>query len=180
MSWPVWLVFLASNSADLPQVSPASRPIEMTIKAKTENDARWCGEPTFDATVKTSSPVPVWLDIGGTDTELVVTGYSIEYRTRRTASWQGARIGMSDDWDSIEYPRSPNATMLKGGDSATRRIRLKRAHLRAGRAAVEVRVRIHGTQDPRRQCSDLRGDRRADPDSAPEWSLPRSRTVSSH
>lgn len=69
------------------------------------------------------------------------------YWTKRRGSSQGSASGSSDDWGSIDDLRSPNATMLKAGQSVVRPIRLEDIRLRPGRATIEVGVRIHGTQD---------------------------------
>jgi len=142
MFWTALLVLLGANSGDLP-----FNPIEMSVAATTDADGRWCGEPAFEATIKNSSMAAVWLDLGGRDSALVVTSYSVTYWTKRGGSSQGSAIGRSDDWGSIEYLRSPNATMLKAGQTVVRPVRLEDVGLRPGRATVSVGVRIHGTQD---------------------------------
>lgn len=147
MFWAALLVFVAANSGDVPEVGKTSTPIEVTVVAKTDGDGRWCGDPTFEATVTNSSAAPVWLDLGRTNSALVVNSYTVAYRTKRGGSSHGSVSGSSDDWGSIEYLRSPNATMLKAGESVVRPIRLKNVRLSPGRATMEVGVRIHGTQD---------------------------------
>jgi hypothetical protein len=136
------LVLLVANSGERP-----SNPIEMSVVATTDADGRWCAESAFEATIKNSSTATVWLDLGGRDSTLVVTSYSVAYWTKRGGSSQGSATGRSDDWGSIEYLRSPNATMLRAGQSVVRPIRLEDVGLRSGRATVSLGVRIHGTQD---------------------------------
>jgi hypothetical protein len=147
MFWAALLASVAANAADVPEVGKASSPVEVTVVAKTDEDGRWCAEPAFEATVTNSSVAPVWLDLGTRDSAVVVTSYSVAYWTRRRGSSQGSVSGWSDDWGSIEYLRSPHATMLKAGQSVVRPIRLEDVRLRSGRATVNVGVRIHGTQD---------------------------------
>jgi hypothetical protein len=86
------LVLLVANAGDL-----AFNPIEMSVVATTDADGRWCAEPAFEATIKNSSTATVWLDLGGRDRALVVTSYSVAYRTKRGGSSQGSATGRSDD-----------------------------------------------------------------------------------
>jgi hypothetical protein len=119
----------------------------MILAAKTDKDGRWCAEPVFDATIRNVSLAPVWLEMGRTDDELVLTSSFVDHWTKRRGSSQGSVIGRSDDWGSIDDLRAPDATMLKAGGSVVRSIRLEDVRLTAGRVTVNVRVRIHGTQD---------------------------------
>jgi hypothetical protein len=147
MFWAVLLGLLGANSGDVPEVGRTFNPIEMTVVATTDADGRWCAEAAFEATIRNSSVAAVWLDLGKRDSALVVTSYSVAYSTKRGGSSQASVTGRSDDWGSIEYLRSGNATMLKAGQSVVRPIRLEDVRLRPGRATVNVGVRIHGTQD---------------------------------
>jgi hypothetical protein len=147
MPWAALLVFVAATSGDVPEVGRTFTPVEMALVAKPDGDGRWCAHPTFEARVTNSSAAPVWLDLGGRNTALVVTSYSVAYWTKRRGSSQGSATAISDDWGSIEYLRSPSATMLKAGQSVVRPVRLEDVRLRPGRATIEVGVRIHGTQD---------------------------------
>src|SRR4051794_13704186 len=107
--WAALLVFLSTNSEDVPERRTTSRPIAMTVVAKTDEDGRWCDDPAFEATITNSSGTPVWLDLGGRNSALVVTSHSVAYWTKRRGSSQGSVTGRSDDWGSIEYLRSPHA-----------------------------------------------------------------------
>src|SRR5690349_9614720 len=127
------LALLAATSGDLP-----FNPIEMSVVAGTDADGRWCAEPAFEATIKNSSRATVWLDLGSRDTALVVTSYWVTYWTKGLGSSQGSAIGTSDDWGSIEYLRSPSATMLKAGQSVVRPVRLEDVGLQPGRATISV------------------------------------------
>jgi len=147
MFWAALLVLLAVSSAGVPEVGTRSTPIEMSVVARTDADGRWCADPEFEATIKNSSVATVWLDLGTRDSVLVVTSYSVDYWTRRGGSSQASVAGRTDDWGSIEYLRSPSATMLKAGQSVVRPVRLEDVRLRPGRAKINVGVRIHGTQD---------------------------------
>lgn len=131
------------------KAAKALGPVEMTISAKADKSGRWCAGPTFEATLNNSSAGPVWLDLSWPAGALVVTSYSVCYSNGQGGGCEGVHTGWTHDWGDIEKLRGPDATLLDPGESITRPVKLKDAHLKTGRATLDVSVRIHGTEDLR-------------------------------
>jgi hypothetical protein len=140
-------VLLCATPANGSSGGTSFNPIEMAIVAKTDQDNRWCAEPAFEATIKNSATAPVWLELGEPASELVVTSYSACQSAAGGGGCEAGATATADDWGSVEDLRRPGATLVKPGESVMRVIKLEDVRLRAGRATVDVTVRIHGSQN---------------------------------
>jgi len=147
MVWTALLVLLGSRAESVPAPSKVPAVVQMTISAKFDKNGRWCSEPRFEATIKNSGANSIWLDLGKPGDELEASSYSVSYRLGSKESSEGAATGSTHDWGSIEYLRSPEATLLKSGESVARMVKLDGVTLSAGKARIDLSIRIHGTDD---------------------------------
>ncbi len=147
MIWVAFLALLGSQADGDPAVPKAPPVVQMTISAKLDRNGRWCSASLFEATIKNAGDKAVWLDLGKASDEIEPRSYSVEYMRNSGGSYEGRVIGSTHDWGSIEYLRSPEATLLKSGESVCRMVKLDGVRLRAGQITVHFSLRIHGTDN---------------------------------
>src|SRR4051794_31891773 len=139
------MAVLVANAVSASATRKHAHPIRMTISPKSDEHGRWCSDPVFTATITNSGAMSVWLDLRGSDGEIVPATYSVCH-SGRDRECEGGAHGGSGGWESIEYLRSPEAIRLQRGESVTRLVRLDGACPHAGQVEVTVSVEIPGTE----------------------------------
>ena len=146
MIWTT-LFCLLSSTVEATPPDHALDPIKMTLSPRTDEREQWCDDPVLEAIIENTGDKPLWLDLGESEDELVVTSYSYCSSAAGKGVCEGSATGRTHDWGNLESLRGPRGTVLTRGESVSRLVRLKGQKVQQGRSTVELAVRIHGTID---------------------------------